>query len=347
MSLPPIAAFYVSSKTALRLIGILIAAAFVVLVWKANDVLFLLFAAILLAISLQTAATNLSKKMAISYRLALTCILLFCLLSFCTLAILFAPLLIEQLKLLSSQIPQGIEHLENQLANFLHLDKQQLLQNLLVPNIFVPNNASIIFSTTLGALTSFVVFIFIGIYLALDYSSYVAGCVYLAPNDQKEPTKKLLEACSEELQGWLRGQLASVIFVWLLTTCGLWLWNIPLAFILGLLAGILTFIPAIGSILAAIPAILIAWTQGHSQAFYVFLLFVGVHILEGYIVSPYIQKRNIALPPALVLTAQISLWVLAGFWGLVLAAPFTALLLVIVDKVYVREVLGNPVEYRL
>jgi predicted PurR-regulated permease PerM len=116
-----------------------------------------------------------------------------------------------------------------------------------------------------------------------------------------------------------------------------------LVFTLGLLAGLLEFIPNIGPILAAVPAILLALLQSPTLALYVLLLYVGIQMAEGYVIYPLIQERAVSLPPALVLGGQILLGVLAGFIGLLVATPLLVCLMVLIQKLYVEDTLGDPI----
>jgi len=110
---------------------------------------------------------------------------------------------------------------------------------------------------------------------------------------------------------------------------------------LGFLAGILTFVPYIGAFVSAVPSLLLAVSINLDLAVYVVLLYIVVHLIEGYIRVPLVQRRVVPLPPALTLSAQIILGVVAGFLGLLLATPLVAAAIVIIRMVYVEDVLGD------
>lgn len=126
-----------------------------------------------------------------------------------------------------------------------------------------------------------------------------------------------------------------------MTALGLWLIGVPLPVALGFLAGIMTFVPYIGSIASAVPSLLIAASINLHLAVYVVALYLGVHLIEGYILVPLVQRRVVHLPPALTLSAQVILGVLAGILGLLLATPLVAAALVVVRMVYVEDLLGD------
>jgi predicted PurR-regulated permease PerM len=125
--------------------------------------------------------------------------------------------------------------------------------------------------------------------------------------------------------------------VGVLVTIGLWLLNIPLAMTLGLIAALLDFVPNFGPIIAAVPAVLLALLESPQHAFYVMLLYWGIQILEGYIVTPWFQKRAIDMPPAVVVTAQVLLGTLLGTLGLVFATPLAAIGILLTRELYIQR----------
>lgn len=137
------------------------------------------------------------------------------------------------------------------------------------------------------------------------------------------------------------GKLASMALIGVLTGLGLWLLGIQLALALAVLAGLLSFVPYLGPIVSAVPAVLLAFTQGSQQAFYVILLFLGVQAIEGNVLTPLVQQKAVNLPAAMILFAQIMLGVLLGAMGVVLATPLAAMLFVVVRMLYVEGVLGD------
>ena len=119
-----------------------------------------------------------------------------------------------------------------------------------------------------------------------------------------------------------------------LTFAGLWLLDVLLALTLALLASALTFVPNFGPILSAAPAVLLALEAGLTHAAWVAGLYLAVQTVESYLITPIIQQRTVALPPALTLGTQLVLGVLAGAAGLALATPLTAMGLVLVRELY-------------
>ncbi len=198
-----------------------------------------------------------------------------------------------------------------------------------------------IFSTTVGGALSLIAILFTGLYLAFDPTLYRRGVLRLAPLGMRRRAAEILDALETTLRGWLVSQSFSMTIVGLATTFGLWLLGIPLALALGLIAFLFTFVPYVGPIVAAVPAILVALTISPTQAMYVGLLYLGVQMVEGNLLTPLIQQRMIRLPPALTLAAQMLMGVLLGTVGVVLATPIAACCLVLAQKLYVEDTLGD------
>ena len=129
-----------------------------------------------------------------------------------------------------------------------------------------------------------------------------------------------------------------------ITTGGLWLLGVPLAPALGLFAALAEFVPNVGPFLAFIPALVLALTESATRALAVLLLYLGVQGFESYVLTPLVEKRAVALPPALTITAQVLMAVLAGGLGLALATPLAAAALVLVQRLYVEDTLGDALE---
>ncbi|WP_420473766.1 AI-2E family transporter [Noviherbaspirillum sp. ST9] len=142
---------------------------------------------------------------------------------------------------------------------------------------------------------------------------------------------------------WLRGKLLSMTVVGAATAIGLTILGVPLALALGLVAGLLDFIPYIGPVLAAIPALLIAFSQGPMLALYVILLFIVLQLLEGYLLLPLIERKTVSMPPALTITMQVLMGLAFGLAGIALATPLTAVVAVLVAMLYVEDVLDDRV----
>ncbi|HEX8644082.1 MAG TPA: AI-2E family transporter [Allosphingosinicella sp.] len=178
-----------------------------------------------------------------------------------------------------------------------------------------------------------------GIYLAAQPRLYRSGLLKLFPAGSRARMEQALDDCWKALRLWLAGRLVSMVFIGLLTGTGLWLLGIPGALALGIVAFILEFVPFVGPIIAAVPAILLALAHDPVKALWVALLYLAIQQLEGNVIEPIVQQRAVDLPPALLLFA-----IVAGAWvfgppGVIFAAPLTVVLFVLVKRLYVRDAL--------
>ena len=194
---------------------------------------------------------------------------------------------------------------------------------------------------TLATLSTLVIALFIGFYLAAAPARYRSGLLELVPATSRKRAKEVIDALDHTLRGWLVGTLINMTAVGVATTIGLWAIGVPHALALGLLAFLLEFIPYFGPILSAVPAVLIAMTVSPAAAGYTLLLYFAVQQLEGYLLVPYVYQRNVHLAPALTIAAQLVLGTLLGAPGIIFATPLTAVAVVLTQELYVKSILGN------
>jgi predicted PurR-regulated permease PerM len=110
---------------------------------------------------------------------------------------------------------------------------------------------------------------------------------------------------------------------------------------LGVLAGLLSFIPNFGTIVALIPSIAVGIVQTPQSIIWIIIIIYGVSFVQTQILLPVLVAGSIRLPPVLVLLGQIIAGAFLGFLGLMLAVPITAILMVLVQEIYVKDVLGD------
>jgi Ca2+-transporting ATPase len=164
------------------------------------------------------------------------------------------------------------------------------------------------------------------------------------PPAQRAIAENLFGVTGQVLQRWLVGQFVVMLAIGVLSGCGLWLLGIEAAFALGLMGGLLCFIPYVGAILAAVPATLVALTQGPTYAASVVGMYVLVHFIEGNFITPMVQAEATAFPPVLAILSTVAFSVLFGPLGVLLAAPLTLVLLAAVEVLYVQQGLGEAPE---
>jgi predicted PurR-regulated permease PerM len=182
--------------------------------------------------------------------------------------------------------------------------------------------------------------VFVGLFAAANPSLYRDGVVHLVPFRHRPRTREVLDRLGYVLRRWLIGQLLSMVLIGVSTMIVLWIFAVPLAVILGLIVGLLGFIPYLGPILGFVPVVLIAATQDMQTLVYVVLAYAGVQLLEGYIANPLIHQGTVHLPPATTIGIQMLMGAVIGVIGIVLATPLAAVLLVL-SQFYRRDVLGD------
>lgn len=192
-------------------------------------------------------------------------------------------------------------------------------------------------SGTVKAVTKLVIVLFTALFLAADPSLYERGLLQLLPEPLARQTVQCIAALIVALRHWLGGVVVSMLCVGVITGLGLWLLHVPLAASLAVLAGLLEFVPYVGPIASAVPAILIGFAVSPTLALEVTALFILVHVIEGYVLVPIIQRKAVSLPPALGLGAVFMLGKLFGPLGIVLAHPLTVSALVVVRKLWVER----------
>lgn len=181
-----------------------------------------------------------------------------------------------------------------------------------------------------------------GIYFAFDPRLYVTGLARLFPPVHRGKMREALDASGDTLQRWLLGQLISMATIGTLTAAGLALVGCPLPLALGLLAGLLVFVPVVGFLVAFVPTVLIALSESPQVALAAVIVFLVVQQLEEQVVLPLVQKWATALPPALGLLALAATGLLFGIPGLIFGAPLTVVIMCLVKKLY----LENGIEKR-
>ena len=175
---------------------------------------------------------------------------------------------------------------------------------------------------------------FLGLFLAAAPREYVSGVVGLLPASARDKGKSVMEELGLNLKKWFKGTVYSVFITFALTAIGLLIIGVDLWLILAIIAGLLTFIPNFGPIIAIIPAVMVGFMQGPQVALWIFILYFFVQLVESNIITPFIQKKMLDTPAALLLFFQMTMGAVGGGWGIVLATPILVVLMTLVRKLY-------------
>jgi predicted PurR-regulated permease PerM len=200
-----------------------------------------------------------------------------------------------------------------------------------------------VFSSTLSVLGGLIIILFVAVFVAVDPGLYHAGLMHLFPHRARRKAGEVLSATATTLRRWMVMQLIAMLAIGVVTTVVLLLLGIKAAIALGIIAGLLEFIPYLGPILSAVPAIAMAVVDGPDKAIYVIIAYVAIQQLEGSVIQPLLMKEGLDIPPVLTILGQALLSLVLGFLGLMLAVPILATIMVPVKMLYVRDVVGDDV----
>jgi len=321
-----------------------------ILLYYTFDVVMLVFAAALLAIFLSGLADVIKPyvKLGDGLRVLLVSVILLAVVGG-TIALL-SPSIADQMRHLREELPKSAISVNSYLSQYGW--GRTLIEQL--PSFDdVKNNINVssllsgvggVFTSTLGALGNVAIVVLLAIYLASEPRFYSEGFVRLFPIPRRQRVTEILHQVYESLRWWLIGKFGSMLFIGFLTWVGLSILGVPIALTLALLAGLLSFIPNFGPIISAVPALLIAFVDSPITAVYVLILYVGVQLVESNLITPMIERETVELPPALTVVFQLGLGSLVGGLGLVLATPLLAMIVVVVQLVYLQDILGDREE---
>ncbi len=314
-----------------------------ILAWQLRALLLMFFGALVVATVFRAFSDRLERLIGCRPGLAVGLSITLILAVAIGLVALFGSHIVQQVQTLRVTLPIAWHAFEARMGD-LGLGEQ--IKHL-AESVRAPGGSS--FSAFAGTILSIgtgiadvIVVIVAGVFLATQPRFYLTGAVKLIPPGKRALALEAITESEGALRLWLRGQLIAMVVVGLLTGFGLWALGMPSALTLGLLAGVLEFIPFAGPILSMIPAILLALAVSPDLALWVLLLYFAVQQFEGYILTPLVQQFAVDLPGVVLLFALIAFGALFGTLGVILAAPLTVVSYVLVKRLYVIETLHTP-----
>ncbi|MFY9990677.1 MAG: AI-2E family transporter [Rhodoplanes sp.] len=305
------------------------------LIWQLVDLLLLVFASVLVAIFFRSLADAIAKRTRISHAWALAIAIVLVAVLFVLITTLFGTTIRQNVNTLMEELPAAWQAIRGRIGEVRWLVDalDRAGQALLTSNMMSRIGGAL--GAVMGVFTNIFLVLFAGLYIAAQPKLYRDGFLKLVPPRDRARIDATLVRCGVFLRNWLLGQLIAMVVVGTLTWAGLELLNVPSALALGLFAGLAEFVPIRGPIAAAIPALIIAFSQDSRLALWVLALFVVIQQLEGNILQPIIQRRMVALPPAVTLFAVLAFAILFGAMGALLAAPLAVVTLVLVQDLYI------------
>lgn len=325
-----------------RTLIVLALAALVFLTWELRNLLLMLFGAVVVATIFRALADRIRSYTKIREGLAVV-LAIFLILGIASgLIALFGAHIARQIDTLGESLPAAWRSFEQRVGDLGLGDQlRQLADGVRQSSGSFANLSRAVMSIGNG-IAEVLIVLFGGIYLAAQPRVYKTGAIKLVPPARRKLVAEAMDESETALRLWLKGQLIAMVAVGLLTGIGLWLLGMPSALVLGLLAGLLEFIPFLGPFLSAVPAMLLALAVSPDLALGVLLLYVIVQQLEGYVLTPLIQQYEVELPGVILLFSLLGFGILFGTLGVILAAPLTVVTYVLVKRLYVIEALDTP-----
>ncbi|MEO7852564.1 MAG: AI-2E family transporter [Rubrivivax sp.] len=309
------------------------------LAWQIRQPLLLFFGAVLVAVTLNVLALPL-RRLGLGQRSAVLLASLACVAVVALVVWQLGKPLSEQLQGLRVAVPQAWQAFHAWLATTA-LGPQMVdwwngfAQNMELPLAGIAGAAT----GLVGAVAGIGLVLLAGVFLAMDVGMHRNGLVRLVPVRHRTRIEQVLDASGADLSRWLLGQGVLMLVMGLAVAIGLSLLDMPLALGLGLIAGLLEFVPFVGPIVSGLLAVLVAFAQGPVQAAYVALLFIALQQIEGALLVPLIQRWTVALPPLLGLGAVLVFSTLFGPLGVLLGTPLIMVIVVWVRMLYIDDML--------
>ncbi len=334
-------------RVAIVIAMVLTAGMLLVFVFKTASVLLMVFAAILLAVFFDGVATFICGRTRLPRVAALGVFVLLFLGGIVGLFWAIGPQVTSQVTVLVELLPDALDRGAEALEQYSW--GRAVLARFPEPGEFASLSPELLgpltrfFSGTATVVLNVIVVLALGIYFAIAPQTYVKSLLRLIPPGGRERGAEVAAALGHVLRRWIAGRLASMLVVGVLTVVGLLLAGVPLALTLALIAALASFVPYVGPVLGAIPAILVALSDDPIKALYVILVFAVVQVLENYLITPQIDQRAVSLPPALLIGMQILMGVVLGAGGVLMATPLFVVIVVLIQMLYLHDVLHEPV----
>lgn len=308
-----------------------------VLLFKALfNILLLSLAGILIAIYFHGCARILQRNLHLSPKLSIFLSVILNILLLVGFFWFVGARLQQQVSQLSDTLPVTIQNAKDQMSQSTIGGKILGYLNTTGSSQKTLSVAKRFFSSSFGILSDLYIIILLGLFFTSSPSLYKKGIVHLLPVKAKDKGDELINEISTVLKKWLKGQIIGFFFIAVLTGIGLLIIGMPLVLTLALIAGLLNFIPNFGPIIALIPGALLALMQGPTMAIIVICMYTFIQIIQSAVTQPLIQKKMVNIPPALTILGQVAFGLLAGFWGVLLAVPVVAILMTVINNLYIE-----------
>jgi predicted PurR-regulated permease PerM len=343
----------ISTKTALRaaaiVLGLIIALQFL---WIARAIFIVTFLGVLLGLAVARAADHL-ERIHIKRGIGAPLVIVAGLGLLAGVAAMTAPTIREQTRELTRELPKSVEEIDRWLDRtpakaILGNQPQQTNRGLTAQLGHELRGATKflfpILSSTFAAAGGAIIVLFIAMYIGATPGLYREGLLHLVPQRNRDRAEDVVTTLRDTLRQWLIARFIAMIAIGAITGIGLALLKVKGAVALGLLAGLLEFVPFFGPFVSAVPAIGIALVDSPQKALYVAILYLVVQQLEGNVITPLLLEKRLDIPPVLTVVAVSALGVVFGVLGMLIAEPLLAAVLVTTKMLYVQDVVGDDVK---
>lgn len=329
------------SSTACKIVSVTLLLIGLYLLWHMANIVLMLFGGLLWAIFLNKMTKLLQRYVPWGYTVSLTAVFVGLLGIFVLIAGITAPQVAVQGGEFVSKVSESWTQVETFATQFteewIQLQESFNWKEQLESLPEVVRKATTWLTAVSGGILTGIVALYIGTLIAYDPQPYKNGVLTLIPKSKKKRIEETLDTLKDALWRWLLGRFSSMLAVGVLTWIGLLILGMPLPFLLALIAGLLSFIPNIGIIIATSLALLLAFPIGYMMMLWVALLYVIVQMIEGNLITPFIEQHLMSLPAGIIIAGQIIFGFLFGFLGIMFATPLLVAIIVLVQKLYVEE----------
>ncbi|XHX77483.1 MAG: AI-2E family transporter [Stenomitos frigidus ULC029] len=328
-------------------IGFLALVVCLYILWEIRQVLLLVFAAVVLANSLNLLSQRFQEtgmRRSGAVLLSVGCFVAVLVGFF----LLIVPSFANQFQELIVLVPAGVDRLNGWMNGLIRM----------VPSTFSPllptldslgaqiqpyinrllGSSFAFFSSSLGAVVNILLVLILGLMLLINPTAYRRGFIRLFPAFYRQRIDYILKECESSLGRWIVGALISMSVVAVLSSTGLALLGVKAALAQGILAGLLNFIPNIGPTLSVVLPMATALLDSPLTSLLVLALYIAIQQFESNLLTPFVMAQQVSLLPAASLLAQVFFATVFGFLGLALALPLT-----VVSQIWIRRVLIEDV----
>jgi predicted PurR-regulated permease PerM len=336
------------------------------LLWTAHEVFFLAFIGVFFGLTLSSAADRL-ERVRIPRAIGAPVVLILVIVSLAGLVLLAAPQVTSQAKEIQEEVPRVVSDvrgwIEEQAGGVSRMLQDTSTAKKEAPKgntakgkasdkiaELTPTSRTVghafftVFSSTLSALGGIILVFFITVFVAIDPGLYHDGLMHLFPHRHRERAGEVLSVMAFSLRRWLMTQLVAMVAIGAVTIGVLLLLGVRGAFALGVIAGLLEFVPFVGPIAASVPAIAMGLLDSPAKAVSVGLAFTVIQQTEGHLLIPLLMKNSLSIPPVLTLLTQALMATVFGLLGLLIAVPMLSAVMAAVKMLYVVDVVGDEIE---